>query len=156
MNQYVWHSLTLAIFAALPLTTLAHEGSGPEIDKDGNVIYHAELTHNISPVMPINAKESGYCCVMLDITKTGKVKHPEVMYCSSPVFRDITQRTAPKITYLPRQVNGEKMATTDHLQIFNFYLSNQWGAIIKNSDGYPNIDAEGAHKSEHNCRQYVT
>ena len=149
-----------SIFFVLILTVnqyvLAHDGEGPQIDKQGNIIFHEELTHNISPIMPPRATESGYCCVMLDVTKTGRVENSEVIYCSSPVFLDITRRTAPKITYSPRTVNGIAMPSKDVLEHFSFRLRDRNGKLIKNSDGYPEFNKQGEHLAEHYCHQYLT
>ena len=149
------YAAALFLISTSYLTATAHEGTGPEIDKDGNIIFHEELTHNIAPVMPLMATESGYCCVRLDVTKTGRVENTEVLYCSSPIFRDVSERTAPKITYRPRLINDVPVATKDVLEHFSFRLSNWNGVLIRNAEGYPKFDAEGEHVTEHYCRQYV-
>lgn len=148
---------TIALAAALSFTpaAFAHNGSGPEIDKDGNVIFHAEPDHKIAPIMPPRARESGYCCVILDITKRGRVKNPKVLYCSNPVFWDVTKRTVPRLTYLPKMVNGEAVDSKGYLEHFSYRLADQHGNLITNADGYPKFDEEGDHVKEHYCLQYI-
>lgn len=148
----------ITVITALLSSSLAfaHNGTGPVIDKDGNEIFHAQLTHNIAPTMPPTATESGYCCVFMDITANGRVKNPKVLYCSSPVFWNVTERTMSKITYDPQLINGESHATLGHLEYFSFRLYDELGQVIQNAEGYPKFRKDGEHVAEHYCRSHVS
>lgn len=148
--------VAITVISAMFSLSAAHSTDGPEIDEHGNEVFHAELTHNISPVMPPNAQESGYCCVMLDIQKSGRVKNTEIIYCTSEIFRDVTERTAPKVTYYPRLVNGVEAESQDKLENFSYRLNDEFGALIKNAEGYPEFYDEDEHSSEHYCRRHIS
>jgi len=153
MKPYITSLLAISLLSS---AAFAHDDEGPEIDKDGNVIFHQQLTHNVSPIMPPTARQSGYCCVILDVLETGRVEKPEVLYCSNPVFWGVTERTAPKITYEPRIINGTPVRTKDVLEYFSFRLTDQHGKLIKNDEGYSQFDQDNEHVTNHYCHQYVT
>lgn len=140
----------------LSLPVYAHEEDGPEIDADGNEIFHTEFLRSYSLSMPPHATVSGYCCVMYDISAKGDADHTEVLYCSSPVFYDITACTAPKLRFKPRLKNGEAIREDGSVHYFSFRLRDIDGTLLRNADGYPQFDGEGKHKGEHHCEAYIS
>ena len=96
-------------------------------------------------MMPPNANTSGYCCMRFDVDKNGRTKKIRAERCTSDIFLEPSRKTISKWKYAPAQnSNGKPVRRRGVENFMAFFLTDENGDIIRNSEGFPqHIDPDG-------------
>jgi len=91
------------------------------------------------PIMPSEAKTSGYCCMVFDISKTGTLENIKANYCTNEVFAEASKEAASKWQYSPAENKGKPVIRKGVATTMSFRLTNSWGVMIPSQTGYLSI-----------------
>lgn len=60
--------------------------NSPAIAQDEDSLAYAKPKYRVPPIMPPMAETSGYCCMLLDVSKYGNPKNIRASYCTEDYF----------------------------------------------------------------------
>lgn len=137
----VFFAISLALIA-FPINSVAH----PHDDEP-------EAKYQPAPIMPPQAMESGYCCMLLDIDKAGQVSNVRAKYCTHDYYKQSSLNTAKTWEYKPLMPNGLSAQRNDHKAYVSYIISDQFGRIIPSAEYNPN--PKDPHSTEKSCEEYL-
>ncbi|SRR5690554_1090929 len=76
------------------------------------------------PRRALSRNIEGYCVVEFTVTKTGSVRDPRVIDCSSSLFEQTSLQAVLKFKYKPRVEDGEPVEVSGVKNIFTYKLSD--------------------------------
>jgi len=95
-----------------------------------------ENLKRVPPMMPNEAEVSGYCCVMFDVTATGKTTNITTPYCTSAALSKAAKTSVGQWTYRPARKNGQPVYRKNMDTNITFHLADVDGRLIPSPQGY--------------------
>jgi len=94
----------------------------------------AALRIGAPPIMPRNAKRSGYCCMLIDVNTAGKPENIRTSYCSSSYFKRPSIKASKKWKFSPAIKDGIPVRAYNQKFTNRFLLRNARGQIIQDKE----------------------
>ncbi len=86
------------------------------------------------PKMPATAKESGFCCMIYDVTDKGLPDKVNATFCSAKMFKEPSIESVKKWRFNPAISNGKNTRAYNQFKLISFRLTNPDGSIIPDSN----------------------
>ena len=90
----------------------------------------AEVCKRHPPRMPPQAKKSGHCRVMFDVTNTGYPTDVETLNCTDPIFKAAAIHSTRLWYYYPKVENNILVKRTNMRSKISFRLTDEAGELI--------------------------
>ena len=138
MKKYIG---VIAAIMSVGLLANAVPANGQSIDENGTRA--AEVTKQVPPTMPRQARESGYCCMVFNVDRSGSPVNVNTSYCTNPIFAENSKDAVSKWEFSPALKNGTPVAWLDETTLMRFNIATVEGSLIPSSTGYLSL-REGA------------
>ena len=87
-------------------------------------------------MMPEGATESGYCCVIFDVTEGGKTTNVDAAYCTLDIFRNESENSVRQWIYEPARKDGEPVQRHGVVTTLVYKVTDATGLIVPSHTGW--------------------
>lgn len=95
--------------------------------------------------------QSGYCCLGYDIDENGDVKNARVNYCTENYLAEPSKQALQKWKYSKTKKDGTSSVSKNLTTYMSYYLSDEVGNTIPNSNGFMTLKPDGTRDTEKFC-----
>ena len=116
--------------------------------------HHGETFNTLKrvvPPMPPMATQSGYCCMLYDIDNNGDVKNVLTQYCTDDYFGPPSKAALLKWKYDTKKKAGTSSVSKGLTTYISFALTDEFGQIIPNRNGFMSLKPDGSRDTEKFC-----
>ena len=118
------------------------------------------LKKAVTQAVPKGAGESGYCCMIFDVSDKGKVSNVEINFCSNEIFERSSKLSFSFWEFEPAKLNGKPVTRRGVNRKATFHLKDAEGNLIPSSNGYlsrldPNAKIPSEPKSSEARRNWL-
>jgi len=138
MKKYIG---VIAALVGLGLLANAVPANGQSMDENGT--RDAKVTKQVPPTMPRQARESGYCCMVFNVDRSGSPVNVNTSYCTNPIFAESSKDAVSRWEFSPAMKNGKPVVWLDETTLMRFNIATVEGSLIPSSTGYLSL-REGA------------
>lgn len=92
----------------------------------------AALIRGAAPNMPYSANRSGYCCMLIDVTKDGLPINIKASHCTEKKFKKPSVSAVKHWRFNPANIDGTPVKTTNQSHIMTYLLTDEKGRVIQN------------------------
>ncbi|PHR91370.1 MAG: hypothetical protein COA69_12740 [Robiginitomaculum sp.] len=90
----------------------------------------AAIKTSVPPRMPYAVYRSGFCCMLVDVDKTGVPTLVKTSFCSENMFKRTSIRSVKKWRFEPANIKGTPVSTTRQPFLVTYRFFNSRGRLV--------------------------